>query len=102
MRTTPRPGTMTEKTLQECVRRLAKLRSWLYYHTHRSQFSPAGFPDVIAIKGDRLVVAELKSDKGKVSPEQQEWLEAFARCGVEVHIWRPSDWQDGTIEAVLA
>lgn len=92
-----------ERDLQENVRVLANMRGWLYYHTHRSRHSPAGFPDVIAIKEDvgAIVVAECKRQKAKPTPEQQRWLQAFTRCGIEGRLWTPSMWNSGEIEAVL-
>jgi hypothetical protein len=44
------------------------------------------------------VLVELKSEKGKVTPAQQHWLDLLGACpGLEVHVWRPSDW-DGVTE----
>lgn len=55
----------------------------------------AGFPDCVLARPPRLVVAELKSDKGKVTPEQEVWLDLLAGCpGVEVYLWRPDDFED--------
>ena len=65
----------------------------------------AGFPDVVMVKSPRLIFAELKSEKGKLTPEQEEWLDGLGSCGdavrqlghlvdkegVEVYLWRPSD-----------
>lgn len=92
---------MTEKQLQEVVRRIALLRGWRYYHTHRSQHSPAGFPDCTLARGPRLVFAELKRQGGKVTTEQQAWLDDLTAASVEVYTWRPADLLDGTIDAVL-
>ena len=48
----------------------------------------------------RLVLAELKTEKGKVSPAQVAWLERLEQCaGVEVYLWRPSHRDE--IERVL-
>src|SRR5690242_15300121 len=80
--------------LQEWVRRQFcwKGSPWLYYHTHRSQFSAKGFPDVMAIMDDLLVVAEIKRQSGTATPEQQRWLEAFRGVQrVRVELWKPSD-----------
>ena len=53
-----------------------------------------GFPDYIAVRGDRIVCAELKSDKGRIRPGQKEWLGALEGTGkVEVYLWRPADIQ---------
>ena len=41
-----------------------------------------------------MIFAELKSDKGTVTPYQQEWLDTLEACGQEVHVWRPIDIED--------
>ena len=54
-----------------------------------------GFPDVIAVKGKRVLAIELKSEKAKyLTTAQWDWLEAFGKAGVEVYAWRPSDWEN--------
>lgn len=56
-----------------------------------------GFPDVLAIRDDTLIVAELKSDRGRVRPDQQAWLDAFRRVRrIVVAVWRPKDIDDVT------
>jgi hypothetical protein len=60
----------------------------------------AGWPDLTLVRGDRLVFVELKRSKGKVTEEQQAWLEALGNVA-EVYVWRPADWVDGTIETLL-
>lgn len=93
---------MTEKQLQESVRKLAKVCGWLYYHTHNSRYSPAGFPDCVFVRDGRVFVAELKSDKGKLTNEQREWIEAFLDSEhIKVFLWRPNDWHTGRIETAL-
>lgn len=65
---------------------------WRSYHTFDSRHSVAGFPDIVAIKGSRLLAIEVKSDTGKVSAEQREWLVAFANVeGVDAFVIRPAD-----------
>ena len=86
---------VTEKDFMESVVELARLTGWLCYHTHDARRSEPGFPDLAMTRGGRVVFAELKSDKGKVSPAQREWLTALASCpGVEVFVWRPADWDE--------
>ena len=41
----------------------------------------------------RLLAAEMKSETGRVRPEQQEWLDVLAAAGAETAIWRPRDAQ---------
>jgi len=66
---------------------------------------PKGWPDLVLLRPSasgaaRLVVAELKTDKGKVAPAQVAVLDLFRGVeGVEVCVWRPGDWD--AIEGVL-
>lgn len=53
-----------------------------------------GFPDIVAAKGACLIIAELKSDKGILTQEQYDWLEALGRAGAEVFYWKPEDWDE--------
>ena len=86
---------LTEKQFEGQIRELAKIFGWLYYHTWRSTHSPAGFPDCVMVRGKRLVIAELKSEKGIVSEKQQEWLDALRQVpAVEVFLWRPDDLEE--------
>jgi hypothetical protein len=85
-------GAMAERALQELVRQACGVNGWLYYHTHRSQHSPAGFPDTMVIQGERLVAAELKREGQEPTPAHRQWLEAFQQVQViETYVWRPSD-----------
>ncbi len=59
-----------------------------------------GFPDLVMLRGPRLLVVELKTDTGKVSVDQAAWLHAFGDADVTTRVWRPSDWP--AIEAALA
>lgn len=59
----------------------------------------AGFPDLIMLRQDRRIMAELKAAKGKVSPEQEKWLESASRANFEVYIWHPAMIDE--IEGVL-
>jgi hypothetical protein len=53
-----------------------------------------GWPDV-AMVPPRLVLAELKTDKGKATPSQDEWLALLSSCpAIEVYLWRPGDFND--------
>jgi hypothetical protein len=88
---------LSEKQFTSQIVDLAKLFGWRRYHTWRSINSPAGFPDEVLVRRDRLVFAELKAENGKVSPLQQEWLDDLGRVpGVEVYLWRPSQLDEIT------
>lgn len=90
---------MTEKELLASIRAAARELGWHDYHTFNSYRSSKGFPDLILARGLHLVVAELKSEKGKVTPEQEMWLDWWRTFGdaiigrprVDVFVWRPAD-----------
>jgi len=52
---------------------------FLYYHTHRSDRSPAGFPDGVLLDRvlHRLYFWELKREEYEPPPAQQAWLSAL-------------------------
>lgn len=53
------------------------------------------------LRRSRLVFAELKSTRGRVTPEQQAWLDQLPATGTETYLWRPADWLSGVIPEVL-
>src|SRR5689334_22388822 len=69
----------SEREFQREVIKRAALFGWRYYHTYNSRRSAAGFPDLVLARGDRLIFAELKTEKGNVSEDQQKWLESLGR-----------------------
>jgi hypothetical protein len=87
-------GVLTEKAWAQVVVDYATLTGWLVYRTWRSIHSPSGFPDLTLVRAERLVFAELKTERGKLSPSQKTWLERLGRVpGAEVYgPWRPSHW----------
>lgn len=82
---------MSEKEFQKSVKSLAYALGWLTYHTFDSRRSDVGFPDLVLVKDDRLIFAELKSEKGKLTIKQDMWLQALDYTDVETYVWRPSD-----------
>jgi hypothetical protein len=88
----PVGGKITERELSQSIVNAARELGWKVYRTWNSIHSPKGFPDLTMVRGDRLIFAELKTDAGKVTPDQQSWLDALnvsGRC--EVYLWRPAD-----------
>jgi hypothetical protein len=94
-------STMSERQLQDAVTHLLTACGWLIYHTHDSRRSNAGFPDLIALCGRWHLANELKSQRGRIRPEQTIWMAAYREAGVTVCLWRPEHWLDGTIERVV-
>jgi VRR-NUC domain len=92
------PSLLTEAELSSLVAELARLGGWrLRYHTLRSKGSASGFPDWVFVhpaKG-RVLFVELKSEKGRLSDRQNEWIVGLMGiASVEVCVWRPSDWDE--------
>lgn len=97
-------GRISEREFQAQVMDLARLHGWRVAHHHdsRRQVRPgvyvgdadaAGFPDLVLVRGHRVVFAELKAERGRTTSEQDAWLDALAATGcVDAFLWRPSDW----------
>lgn len=92
---------MTEAVLQKRVRDLAIVHGWKFQHPYDSRRSDPGWPDCVIGRTGRLLVRELKTQKGRVSPDQREWLAILESCGIDAGIWRPVDLLDGTIDREL-
>ena len=84
---------MTEAQLLAAVRQLARYRGWWIYHTAISRGSDSGWPDLAMInpRHRRFLAVELKSEHGKLTPDQISWLDALDQCGIETAVWRPAD-----------
>lgn len=89
---------LTEDDLQARVIDLAQLHGWRVAHfraarTGRGWRTPVegdpGFPDLVLARGGRVILAELKSDTGRVEDTQHAWLFALGKHG---RLWRPRDW----------
>ena len=82
----------SEAQLQSAVVEGLSATGWMVYHTYDSRRSAPGFPDIVAVRGDRMLAWELKSAKGRVRAEQAAWIDALAGVpGVDARIVRPGD-----------
>jgi hypothetical protein len=94
---TPQPARvssgLTEKQWLQQVRTVAHTHGWETYHTLRSEGSEHGFPDLVCLKPPVLLLVELKSTQGSLTPSQRHWLEALAQVTtVQAHLWKPEHW----------
>lgn len=100
---------MTEGALVKHVMEYARLTGWLRVHILPARVKGGrmmtpyqgdkGMPDMVLARDGRTLLVELKrqtNDDGRVSDEQQHWVDASGG-----YIWRPMDWLDGTIHDAL-
>ena len=92
MTTTNHLPPVSEATFQRQVIELAKTLGWLVYHPLLSKWSEPGWPDLAMVRPPRLILAELKGEKGKLTLAQMAWLGKLSQCeGIEVYSWWPRD-----------
>lgn len=105
---------MTEKDLQKGIIETAHRLGWKVAHfptsptqrrgetVWRTSVSAdgKGFPDLVLVR-ERVVFAELKTDRGAKSSDQLWWESDLLNAGAEFHIWRPRDYSAGAVDKVL-
>jgi hypothetical protein len=85
---------ITEAAWQRVVTEALTRYHWIVYHTRDSRGSRRGYPDLTAahvIHG--VIFAELKSERGRLRPEQREWLNTLSHTQ-RTYLWRPSGHAD--------
>jgi hypothetical protein len=105
------PWGLTEAQFQAQLIGLARFAGWTVNHVRPSEgrrggqrawqttTSVTGWPDLTIWRPGRFLVAELKSDRGRLTAAQQTVLDSLTAAGVECHIWRPRDFD--AIEQLL-
>ena len=83
-----------ESEFQAAVCTLARRLGCLVFHPVNVRRSEPGMPD-LTIVGDRgFLMRELKTETGRIRPEQQVWLDKLTAAKVDADVWRPSDWPE--------
>jgi hypothetical protein len=93
---------VTESEFQDQVIEWAVFRGWKVQHQRPARVirngreswrttiqGHKGAPDLLLARKGVVIHAELKTDKGKLSPEQESWRDSM---GETWRLWRPSDW----------
>lgn len=83
---------------------LARKCGWKVVHFHDSRRSigrgrmvgdsdAKGWPDLVLMHPGRGVILfrELKSEKGRPTPEQRDIIDSLRACGMDACVWRPTD-----------
>jgi len=95
---TNNPLSLSEADFQQRIIDLAQFRGWHVYHarparTEKGWRTPGqgnhGLPDLVLARSGAVILAELKSAKGKPTIDQLSWL---AAAGPHGYLWRPADW----------
>jgi hypothetical protein len=90
---------ISEASFLQQLKALAYLHGWAFHHSTPSMTSKGrwittgspGFVDcVLAHKVRGVIFAELKTEKGKTTAAQDDWLERLSPH-VECYLWKPSD-----------
>lgn len=100
--------TQTEAQFQKSIIEAAQYMGWkaVHFRTVREQkvsgrafyHTPGvgdadGFPDLVLVR-DRVVFAEIKNDRGRLSEKQKFWSKYLQDANAEYYVWRPKDWDE--------
>lgn len=83
---------MSERAWQDVVVDLARVCGWLPFHVLRPKGMEPGWPDLVLLRPPEIIFAELKRERGKVTAAQARVLGMLEACGLEVCVWRPSNF----------
>lgn len=81
-------GEPTEKEIQNDIRRYLQLRGWYVIRIQQGMGAHKGLSDLIAVKGGRVVFAEIKTPRGRLSEYQREFEREVAAHGGEYAVLR--------------
>lgn len=95
------PLPLNEEQFKARVMAYAQLRQWRICHYRPARTTSGwrtpleghrGAPDLILARDGRVLLVELKSEKGGMRPGQVEW--GMAIGPEHYRLWRPSDWDE--------
>jgi len=84
---------MTEKDFQSLIVQYAKKQGWLIFHDYDSRRNIPGFPDLVMVRGDKVLFRELKTLKGKLTEPQKQWAARLKKADADYAVWRPNQMQ---------
>lgn len=103
---------ISEREFKNSIVALARDLGWLVHHDLPSQRANgswatatqgnSGFPDLVLVHSGNMVTgskpmvvfAELKTQRGKTTASQEQWLTALRACGQMAFVWRPAQMQE--------
>lgn len=106
---------ISETAFASQVEDLLNIGSWKWMHIKPSIMQSGrwassmneggkGWLDYLALRPPRVLIFELKDDRTKMTPEQEEWWEFWELCkqensNLELYLWRPR-WIDEVVECL--
>lgn len=89
---------LSEREWQAKVVKAAEAFGWRCYHVPDSRrVTSPGFPDLVLARPDgkggaRAICVELKTEGGRMRPDQWIWIGLLRAAGMRCEVWRPRDW----------
>lgn len=90
---------MNEAQWQQRITDTCDAMKLRWHHETDSRRSKSGFPDLVIVGPMGLMFLELKSETGKVTADQREWMDALQGVHLSAidghflaYVARPSDW----------
>lgn len=83
---------MTENEWQRRITDYCDLLGLLWHHETDSRRSKEGFPDLVIVGASGTLFAELKTDTGRLTAKQREWIDRINTSRAEAWVWRPCQW----------
>lgn len=89
--------TMTEEQLTSTVVQLAQFHGWKVVHFRPARLGDRwvtavqgdiGSPDIILARRGVVLLVELKTERGRLTPQQKQWAKEI---GEQYRLWRPRD-----------
>ena len=100
-------ATWSEEQFQATVIALAQANGWRVaafrpartLHGWRTavQADGAGWPDLVMVRGNKAICAELKVGRNRTTGLQKAWLVALEEAGFVSCVWYPSEWDDAIV-----
>jgi hypothetical protein len=88
---------MSEEQLQEAITGMLDAYKIRWWHDNDPIRNQSGLPDLIVI-GLRVEWWELKSQTGRVRPDQNAFLSDLVRAGAKARVVRPIQLLDGSVQ----
>lgn len=96
---------LSELEHQGQVIELATMMGWSHMHVRKCRGRGGAWTTPTSVKGwpdwffwherrGESFLAELKTDIGKLSPDQTTCIASLREAGLTVHVWRPRDWDE--------